>query len=98
MIPRFLPLAAATLCLLSPSAPAGLVAYWPFNDTATLGRDAAAGSLLTASGGAAHTASGKFGGALQLSGASQFLAGTVNRADDPSRPFRFMVQLVTLAR
>jgi len=27
-----------------------------------------------------------------------FLAGTVNRADDPSRPFRFMVQLVTLAR
>ncbi|MFN5960192.1 MAG: lamin tail domain-containing protein [Verrucomicrobiota bacterium] len=87
MIPRFLTLAAASLCLLSQSAPAGLVAYWPFNDTATLGRDAAGGSLLTASGGAAHTASGKFGGALQLSGASQFLAGSVNNLPTGNSPY-----------
>lgn len=67
----------AAACLLS-SAQASLVAYWPFNDSASLGNDAAGGSVLTANGGAAHTASGRSGGALALNGSAQFLAGTVN--------------------
>ena len=70
------------LCLAAslpglPSAHAGLVAYWPFNDAASLGTDAFAGTVLAANGGAAFTAAGKSGGGLVLSGASQFLAGTV---------------------
>jgi len=67
----------AAVCLTASTARAGLVAYWPFNDSASLGNDAAGGSTLTASG-ATFTASGKSGGGLALSGASQFLAGTVN--------------------
>ena len=59
-------------------AEASLVAYWPFNDAASLGHDAAGGSVLTSNGGAAHTANGKSGGGLALNGSSQFLAGTVN--------------------
>ena len=71
-------LAGLTAALLSlSSAHAGLVAYWPFNSAPALGTDAAGGSVLTATG-AAFTASGKFGGGLALSGAGQFLAGTVN--------------------
>ena len=68
----------ASVFFLAASAHAGLVAYWPFNDAGTLGTDAAGGSVLTVKGGAAVTASGKFGGGLSVNGASQFLSGTVN--------------------
>ena len=64
------------LSLLS-SAHAGLVAYWPFNDTGTLGNDPVGGTVLTATG-ATFTASGKFGGGVAFSGTTQFLSGTVN--------------------
>ncbi len=64
------------LSLLS-SAHAGLVAYWPFNDSGTLGTDPIGGTVLTATG-ATFTASGKFGGGVALSGTTQFLSGTVN--------------------
>jgi hypothetical protein len=68
----------AAFLLMSVSVRAGLVAYWPFNDAATLGNDPAGGTVLTSNGGAAYTASGKFGGAVTLNGTSQFLSGTVN--------------------
>jgi hypothetical protein len=67
----------AAFSLISTSS-AGLVAYWPFNDAATLGNDAAGGSVLTANGGAAFNAAGKTGGGLSLNGSGQFLSGTVN--------------------
>jgi len=72
------PLAAAAAAFLvsGPSVRASLVAYWPFNDNATLGTDAAGGSLLTAAG-ATFTAAGKSGGGLALSGSGQFLSGAV---------------------
>lgn len=69
---------AAALFAFTATAHAGLVAYWPFNDPASLGNDAAGGSILTASGGAAHTPAGKNGGGLALNGTSQFLSGAVN--------------------
>ncbi len=64
--------------ILANTAQAGLVAFWPFNDAASLGNDAAGGSVLSASGGAAHTAAGRNGGGLALNGSAQFLSGTVN--------------------
>ena len=62
--------------ILTTSAQASLVAYWPFSSAGTLGNDPAGGSTLTVNG-ATFNAAGKFGGALQLSGAAQFLSGTV---------------------
>ena len=67
----------AAVLFSTATARASLVAYWPFNSTGTLGNDAAGGSALTVNG-ATFNAAGRFGGALQLSGASQFLSGTVN--------------------
>lgn len=78
MNPRHL-LCGLTAAFLSlSSARAGLVAYWPFNDSASLGNDAAGGSVLSANGGATHTAAGRNGGGLALNGSAQFLSGTVN--------------------
>ena len=79
---RKLPLLIIALfCSLGTGFPgvarAGLVAYWPFNDTGSLGTDAAGGTVLTAIG-ATFTASGKTGGGLALNGSGQFLSGTVN--------------------
>ena len=68
----------AALLLMTVSVRAALVAYWPFNNAASLGNDGAGGTVLTVNGGAAYTASGKFGGAVTLNGTSQFLSGTVN--------------------
>ena len=69
--------AAVLLWLLTGvDAHAGLVAYWPFNDAATLANDAAGGSTLSATG-ATYTATGKSGGGLALNGSSQFLSGSV---------------------
>ena len=68
----------AAFLAITGTSHAGLVAYWPFNDSGTLGTDAAGGTVLTASGGSAYTASGKSGGGLSLNGSAQFLTGTVN--------------------
>ena len=72
------PLAIPAFLFLAFSAQAGLVAYWPFNDAATLGKDAgSSGAVLTAAGSAAFTANGKSGGGLSLNGSGSYLAGTV---------------------
>ena len=77
MNPRLLLCGLMAVLLSLTSARAGLVAYWPFNSAPALGTDVAGGSVLSATG-ATFAASGKFGGGLALSGASQFLSGTVN--------------------
>lgn len=58
------------------TARADLVAYWPFNDSGTLGTDAANSNVLTVNG-ATHTANGRNGGGLALNGTNQYLSGTV---------------------
>ncbi len=74
----FLKAACLGLALLASTARAGVVAYWPFNDAGTLGNDlSGGGTVLTASGGAVWTATGKSGGGLSLNGTSSFLGGTV---------------------
>ena len=52
--------------------PAGLVAYWQFNNATNLGADSSGQSntLITATGGPAYSSDGKFGGALFLDGNS----------------------------
>ena len=71
------PLAFAFALSLFSSAHAELVAYWPFNDSGSLGSDSVGGSALVATG-ASFTLNGKFGGGVALNGSSQFLSGTVN--------------------
>lgn len=74
---RFLLCSFAAVASLSPWAQASLVAYWPFNDSPSLGASAVGATALTATG-ATFTSSGKFGGGLSLSGSTQYLSGTVN--------------------
>ncbi len=75
---RTLTFICSGLALLASPLRAGLVAYWPFNDAASLGNDTGGGgTVLTASAGATYTATGKSGGGLVLNGAGGFLSGTV---------------------
>jgi hypothetical protein len=64
------------ICLLvGVSGHAGLIGYWNFDNAGDLGADASGtGNGLVANGGATQTASGKFGGGLQLNGTSAYLS------------------------
>ena len=58
----------------------GLVGYWSFDDSATFQNPDVGGSTLTRGNNASWSASGKFGGALSLNGASQSLYDTSSPA------------------
>jgi len=58
----------------------GLAAYWSFDSSTDFNVPDAGGSTLTKGNGASWTASGKFGGALSLNGASQSLHDTSSPA------------------
>jgi len=61
--------------LLGVSSHAGLIGYWNFDNAGNLGADGSGtGNALVANGGAAQTASGKFGGGLSLNGTSGYLS------------------------
>ena len=58
----------------------GLAAYWSFDSSANFNVPDVGGSTLTKGNGASWSASGKFGGALSLNGASQSLHDTSSPA------------------
>lgn len=58
----------------------GLVGYWSFDNSATFQNPDVGGSTLTRGNNASWSASGKFGGALSLNGASQSLYDTSSPA------------------
>ena len=57
----------------------GLVGYWPFNDSSSIGWNAATGKTdLSIVGGVEFRQQGKFGGGVSLNGRSSFLKGALS--------------------
>jgi hypothetical protein len=64
---------------------AGLIGYWNFDNSGNLGADGSGtGNALSANGGAAYTATGKFGGGLSLNGTSAYLSKTSSVTNLPT--------------
>lgn len=80
-------LALLNFSISATSLQAGLIAYWPFDDSATLGSDAIGMSNLTSSGDAQATTGGRFGGGLLLDGDGDFLSGTVAGLPTGNSPY-----------
>ncbi|MFM7262321.1 MAG: Ig-like domain-containing protein, partial [Acidimicrobiales bacterium] len=77
-LPAVVPDAEAMVPMAVPAS--GLVGYWSFDDSVNFNVPDSGGSTLTKGNSASWSASGKFGGALSLSGASQSLYDTSSPA------------------